>query len=75
MSWEASGAFTVYINGANLGTNNNGGPSDKSASVAKIGAVGDNSRWFDGQIDDVRIYDRALTAEEVGALSKNAVCN
>ncbi|NLX95007.1 MAG: hypothetical protein GXY83_02405 [Rhodopirellula sp.] len=29
--------------------------------------------WFRGRIDDVRIYDRALTAEEVGILASGGV--
>ena len=34
-----------------------------------IGATGDGtSRWFSGAIDDVRIYNRALSAAEVADL-------
>jgi len=37
-----------------------------------IGRKGTDEEWFffDGTIDDVRIYGRALTADEVRALSE-----
>jgi large repetitive protein len=34
-----------------------------------IGAQSNNARWFQGGIDDVRLYDRALTAGEIAALA------
>jgi hypothetical protein len=58
----------VYINGemevqvaANekIGVNNN---------PVTIGATGYDVDYFKGSIDDVRIYNRALSAEEVKAL-------
>ncbi|TKJ33840.1 MAG: hypothetical protein CEE38_19655 [Planctomycetes bacterium B3_Pla] len=40
-------------------------PIDTAAGVVRIGQAPWGSRPFNGQIDDVRIYDKALTQEEV----------
>jgi len=36
----------------------------------KIGSWGPQARLFDGKMDEFRIYDRALSAEEIGKLAK-----
>ena len=41
---------------------------DKYNQVVKDSATNEGSYAFNGLIDDVRIYDRALSAEEVQAL-------
>ncbi len=43
------------------------GSLDNTAGL-RIGRLGNGSRPFDGAIDDVRIYDRALSADEVAQL-------
>lgn len=59
---------SVYLNNIlqTLGTESTagGGPSDK----AWIGQVINTSYRFTGSIDDVRIYNRALTTEEITTL-------
>ncbi len=41
-----------------------------NAITAKLGARGDGmSNWFDGWLDDVRIYDRALNTAEIARLA------
>jgi hypothetical protein len=71
-STNASGV-SFYVNGVlvshggsetNLGTPR----IDDSTIDLKIGDIGDGSRVFDGLIDDVRIYNRALSAGEVNKL-------
>ncbi len=57
----------MYVNGTPLGTASRTGGILTSAEPLWIGA---NPVWpepFIGQIDEVRIYDRALTAEQVQA--------
>jgi Concanavalin A-like lectin/glucanases superfamily len=43
------------------------GPIGTSTGPLRIGGNGVVSEWFGGQIDDVRVYDRALTPEEIEA--------
>lgn len=67
---------TVYRNGSSLGTASNGTSLDISAGTCKfnIGSWPSNctaantSYTFDGMIDEVRIYDRGISASEVDEL-------
>jgi len=43
-----------------------------SASALKLGHAG--ARYFDGILDEVRIYDRVLTADEVSQLANGSAC-
>jgi hypothetical protein len=55
----------IYVNGVLVGTRAAPGPISTSAQPLRIGG---NSIWpefFQGQIDEVRVYDRARTAAEV----------
>jgi hypothetical protein len=63
-------ACRMYVNGAEdtntiqtVGT----GPKDSSADIY-LGAKADDSANFDGSIDEIRIYGRALTADEIKTL-------
>jgi hypothetical protein len=62
----------TYINGIEKATNTDpSGAINSNSATVTIGypypGTWPNS-WFDGAIDDVRIYDRALSAEEVTAI-------
>ena len=66
---STSGA--VYFNGIAQSTTVSGGsiPAVTDGGSVKIGRKGDESNgYFDGIIDDARIYDRALSAPDVAAL-------
>ncbi len=66
------GKFTAYYNGASVGTNDNTGVnisdllSDNPALY--IGHSGYPADYYQGDVRDVRIYDKALTADEVKGL-------
>lgn len=63
---------TLYVNGTAVATN-----TAMTLRPSSLGATGQNwigrSQWpdpyFNGRIDDFRLYDRALTASEVSALT------
>jgi hypothetical protein len=61
-----------YINGklvtTTVRTAPSGTKSSDAASTLSIGNTAALSRTFDGAIDDVRIYNRILSASEIGAL-------
>ncbi|MDD4062228.1 MAG: LamG domain-containing protein [Candidatus Pacebacteria bacterium] len=61
--------FKLYINGSYYGTTTNSLTIGSGAYNLQIGSSGDE-RFVDGKIDDVRIYNRALSAEEVSKLYK-----
>lgn len=77
-----SGTTTLYINGSSEGTTATTPNALTSVSKTAIGALAsDSSSWidhFDGLIQNVAMYSRALSAGEVYSLSRGmtpAYCN
>lgn len=56
---------TVYLNGKKVGVLDNLRRFEKSESPVLIGYQSDDNVYFDGKIDDVRIYNRVLSDDEV----------
>ncbi|MDJ0926913.1 MAG: DNRLRE domain-containing protein [Gammaproteobacteria bacterium] len=68
----ASGRMTLYLNGVEIASTNHavGGPVDTDPTVSvEIGSNGTAERFFDGILDDVRVYDRPLSATEIAELA------
>ncbi len=64
---------SLYVDGQLEGTDT-GSQNDRSTwAPLRIGASGDGSRSFDGKIDEVRIYQSALTAAQVQALAQPGI--
>jgi hypothetical protein len=70
-----SGVSTVYVNGSAAGTVNlpssNYGSNGFTFNIAGGGifdAIGANGNWFNGRVDEVAVYNRALTAAEICGL-------
>lgn len=66
-----TGHMWLYLNGEPVAHDPHGvgGALDNDDSVAiAIGANGSAERYFDGILDDVRLYDRALSPDEIQAL-------
>jgi hypothetical protein len=57
----------LYVNGTQVATRAVTGAMRTSTGVLRIGGNSIWSEWFAGLIDDVRVYNRALTATEVQA--------
>ena len=56
----------LYVNGVEVGS----GPfnlGNNPAAQMRIGSYNDDSPTYNGDIDEVRIYNRALTPEELSA--------
>ena len=56
---------TIYMNGKKIGILKNLRRFDKSESPVQIGYQTDDNVYFDGKIDDIRIYNRVLSDDEV----------
>lgn len=71
-TWDGSTA-TLYQDGVVIGTATTTGRisySSDSLTKLRIGNwFGNNERWFNGSLDDVRIYDRPLSGAEVKNLA------
>ena len=67
---------TLYVNGEVRPINEISAPtgtisSDSGGDIAIASIPGGTLRWFDGSLDDVRIYDRELTAEDIAELYRS----
>jgi hypothetical protein len=64
----ATGAMVLYIDGAQQASAT--GPAGTRATPAslRIGSLQTNLNFFAGQIDEVRLFNAALTAAQVAAL-------
>ena len=56
----------LFVNGVQVSSRAVSGSMAASAGVLGIGGNGVWAEWFAGLIDEVRVYDRALTAAEIG---------
>jgi hypothetical protein len=66
---SSGGEVTLYVDGAPYST---GTPTLETGTgafyIGKIGGSPGAERRLDGAVDEVAVYDRALTAEEIAAL-------
>lgn len=66
-----SGTFTVYVNGVSKASGSCANPVNVAHAISIGARSGATDRNFDGIIDDVRIYNRVLTAADIRALYLN----
>lgn len=60
------GTVRVWVDGREEATGEiPGGPITSSPAPLEIGRAADLKAWFRGRIDEVKIWDRALSAEEI----------
>jgi alpha-L-rhamnosidase len=61
----------IYFDGSEIGSHAVDGPIDKGGSAdAYIGSWDGRNEFFYGGIDDVRIYNRALSAREIQTMAR-----
>ncbi len=71
----AAGTQTIYINGVADASSAFSEQIQINANDLFIASQDGSSRFFDGQIDEVRIYNSALTASDIQTImNKNRVC-
>jgi hypothetical protein len=58
-------ALRLYVNGTQVASTPVSGPIPVSAGVLRLGGNSIWGEWFQGQLDDVRLYNRALTPAEL----------
>jgi hypothetical protein len=64
---DSSGILHLYLNGVAVGTPVNAG----LGYLSSVGEFGDGylyTTWLNALIDDVRVYNRALTATQIAAM-------
>jgi hypothetical protein len=65
---DADGLQKIYIDGEEKFSTSSGGSIASNSSVVTIGRRMNGSSYFEGLLDDVRIYNRVLTESEVEQL-------
>ena len=70
---EGGRTVSFYANGASVGGGTLSSSIAANSKPLRIGLRHDGNRGFDGLIDDVRVYNQALTASEVDALYQQGV--
>ena len=60
----------LYVDGVQVANNTTSFTIDKTTANLEIG-TGNSQRFFNGSIDDVRIYDRTLSSEQILAIYQN----
>jgi len=65
---ESNGELVLYVDGESKGSQSVDGSLYTGAGQTWIGLSPGQDRPLDGAVDDVRIYDRVLSADEVGTL-------
>jgi hypothetical protein len=65
---SGTGYYRLYLNGAEQANNNTATPTSGSTTSVRIANRNTGAEYWDGNIDDVRVYNVALSASEVLAL-------
>lgn len=68
------GKLKIYINGE-LDTTVDSPATPVSASTLYIAMRGSSGYYFNGKLNDVRIYDHALSVAEIKEISKGLICH
>ena len=63
-TWDGV-TLRMFVNGAAVGSQAVGGTLRTSTGVLRIGGNGVWDEWFRGLVDEVRLYNRALTPAEI----------
>ncbi len=70
----------IYLDGTSLTLGTNGSPDNVSGTGSntenfQINKLNSYNRWLKGAIDDVRVYNRALSQQEISDLFANTTSN
>jgi hypothetical protein len=70
---SATGAAAIYVNGVQEGSGSGSGNLANTGNGWAIGQIGTGSRWFNGSISDVQVYNTALSANDAIALYQEGI--
>ncbi len=72
-TWDKSSSAKLYVNGFMAGSAVHTGNSFSLTGCLRLGRPGDPERYYSGLLDDVRIYNYALSAAEMMYLAGSPV--
>ena len=68
---QATGVFSVYVDGAWQATGTGNTNVLKASAALKFGQIDSGGGYFDGSLDEIEFFNRALGSNEVNALYNN----
>jgi prepilin-type N-terminal cleavage/methylation domain-containing protein len=68
MTIDSNGVPSAYLDSSLVGTYSGSNAIAPTTSMSYIGGGMTTARYFNGSIDDVRVYNRALSGSEISAL-------
>jgi hypothetical protein len=66
MTWSPN-TLRLYVNGTQVASRSTSGSLSTGTGPLRLGGNSFRSEWFDGRIDEVRVYRRALPQSEIAA--------
>ncbi len=63
-TWDLAGGCKLYVNGSEVGSAAHN-TNVKDLVVMRLGSAAEDDVFYEGIMDDVRLFDRALTVDEV----------
>jgi hypothetical protein len=64
-TWNLGGKAKLYVDGSTPVSVNHEGKNFKLDGSILLGRPNDNERYYIGLLDDVRVYDFALSSDEI----------
>ena len=72
MTWD-TGTLRLYVNGTQVSSRSAASSLTTGTGPLRFGGDSFANEWFAGQIDELRLYHRALSASEINADRNRAV--
>ena len=72
MTWNST-TLRLFVNGTQVASRSAAPPIASSTGALRFGGNSLASQWFNGLIDEIRIYGRPLTAAEITADMSTAI--
>lgn len=69
VTWDINGSATMYVDGMNVASATHDANSFTGTSVTRLGRPATATRYYNGLMDDVRLYNVALSASQVQAIA------
>jgi hypothetical protein len=70
---ESTGALTIYVDGLPQGSGTGSTNPLKASTYLRFGSRQNGANFFNGSLDEIKLYTRALGSNEVTALYKDSV--
>jgi len=68
-TWDSLGESVLYVDGIRAASTTNAGNVFAFSGRTRLGRPNDSTRYYDGLLDDVRLYDYAIPANEIKILA------